>query len=245
MKLFVGLGNPGSAYARHRHNIGFMAVDRIAERHGFGPWLKRFAGLSCEGEIDGRRVRLLKPLTFMNESGRSVSEAQRFLKLALRDIVVFHDELDLAPGKIRVKSGGGDAGHNGLRSISAHIGNDYVRVRIGIGHPGAKELVERYVLHDFSKADAAWREPLLDAIADCAGRLAAGEDARFLTDVAHALRAAERKTAAEKRENKKGPGQRELARRAVESGSKKGPGKSVGALADNIKRWLQGRKIES
>ena len=136
MKLFVGLGNPGSEYARQRHNVGFMAVERIAERHGLGPWKKRFHGLVCEGPIGGHSVMLLKPQTYMNDSGRSVGEAQRYLKVAEGDIYVFHDELDLAPGKLKVKTGGGNAGHNGLRSITAHIGNEYARVRIGIGHPG-------------------------------------------------------------------------------------------------------------
>ncbi len=155
MKLFVGLGNPGDEYARNRHNVGFMCVDRIAAAHGFGPWKKKFQGFACEGEIAGERVLLLKPQTYMNESGRSVGEAARFLKIAEADIVVFYDEIDLAPGKLKVKTGGGNAGHNGLRSISAHLGNDYVRVRIGVGHPGNKELVARWVLNDFAKADAS------------------------------------------------------------------------------------------
>ncbi len=148
MKLFVGLGNPGAKYARHRHNVGFMAVEQIADRHGFGPWRRRFQGYAADGELDGTKVLLLKPDTYMNESGRAVGEAARFLKLATSDIVVFHDELDLLPGKLKVKTGGGNAGHNGLRSITAHLDNEYVRVRIGIGHPGAKELVQAWVLHD-------------------------------------------------------------------------------------------------
>ena len=163
-------------------------VERIAERHGLGPWKKRFHGLTCDGPIGGKRVVLLKPQTYMNDSGRSVGEAQRYLKIAEGDIYVFHDELDLAPGKLKVKTGGGNAGHNGLRSITAHIGNEYGRVRIGIGHPGSKDAVLHYVLHDFAKADAAWLEPLLDAIADAAPRLAGGDDARFLTDVARAVK---------------------------------------------------------
>src|SRR6476469_1509038 len=188
MKLFVGLGNPGADYARHRHNVGFLAVERIAEQHGLGPWKKRFHGLSCEGVIGGRKVALLMPQTYMNESGRSVGEAMRYLKIAPEDVIVFHDELDLAPAKIKVKTGGGNAGHNGLRSISAHIGNEYARVRIGIGHPGSKELVHGYVLHDFAKADAAWLESLLDAVAAASGKLAAGDAARFLTDVSRSQR---------------------------------------------------------
>ncbi|HJU32597.1 MAG TPA: aminoacyl-tRNA hydrolase, partial [Hyphomicrobiaceae bacterium] len=188
MKLFVGLGNPGSEHARQRHNVGFMALDRIAERHRLGPWRKRFSALVCEGLLGRHKVMLLEPQTYMNDSGRSVGEAQRYLKVADADILVFHDELDLAPGKLKVKTGGGNAGHNGLRSITAHIGNEYQRVRIGIGHPGAKDLVTRHVLHDFAKADAAWLDPLLDAMAEAAPRLAAGDEARFLTDVARATR---------------------------------------------------------
>ena len=138
MKLFVGLGNPGSEHARQRHNVGFMAVERIAERHGLGPWRKRFHGLACDGRIGAERVMLLKPQTYMNDSGRSVAEAQRYLEIEERDIYVFHDELDLVPGKLKVKTGGGNAGHNGLRSLSAHIGNEYARVRIGIGHPAPR-----------------------------------------------------------------------------------------------------------
>ncbi len=159
MKLFVGLGNPGEKYRANRHNIGFMAVDRIADRHGFGPWRKKFQGLVSEGTIGGERVTLLKPETYMNESGRSVGEAQRFLKIPLSDVYVFHDELDLAPGKVKVKAGGGNAGHNGLRSISAHIENEYKRVRLGIGHPASKDVVIHHVLNDFAKAE---REGLND-----------------------------------------------------------------------------------
>ena len=187
MKLFVGLGNPGDEYARNRHNVGFMCVDRIAAAHGFSPWKKKFQGFACEGEIAGERVLLLKPQTYMNESGRSVGEAARFLKIAEGDIVVFYDEIDLTPGKLKVKTGGGNAGHNGLRSISAHLDNDYVRVRIGVGHPGNKELVARWVLNDFAKADGEWLDPLLDAIAKSAGRIAKGDQARFMTDVAREL----------------------------------------------------------
>jgi PTH1 family peptidyl-tRNA hydrolase len=191
MKLFVGLGNPGKGYARHRHNVGFMVLERIAQRHGLGPWKKRYHGLVAEGPIGGRRVMLLMPQTFMNDSGQAVGEAQRYLKIDEGDIYVFHDEIDLAPGKLRVKVGGGNAGHNGLRSISAHIGNEYARVRIGVGHPGSKDAVVHYVLHDFSKADQEWLEPMLDGVAEAAGRLAAGDEARFLTDVARRLQPAQ------------------------------------------------------
>ena len=187
MKLIVGLGNPGGQYARNRHNIGFMALDRIQERHGLSQWKRRFQGAVSEGTVDGARVLLLKPGTYMNESGRAVGEAARFLKLKTSDIIVLHDELDLAPGRLRVKTGGGNAGHNGLRSITAHLDNEYQRVRLGIGHPGHKDLVSGYVLHDFAKADAEWLDPLLDAIAASAGWLAKDDAARFQTDVARRL----------------------------------------------------------
>jgi PTH1 family peptidyl-tRNA hydrolase len=243
MKLFVGLGNPGSEYARQRHNVGFLAVERIAERHGLGPWKKRFHGLVCDGPIGGHRVMLLKPQTYMNDSGRSVGEAQRYVKVSEHDIYVFHDELDLAPGKLKVKTGGGNAGHNGLRSITAHIGNEYARVRIGIGHPGSKEQVLRHVLHDFAKADAVWLAPLLDAIADAAPRLAAGDDARFLTDVARGLKGSESvpKAAAPRRE----PEPVAAPAPSVRHPAGERQGKRASALAENLKRWLKGRSRES
>ncbi|RXF73537.1 aminoacyl-tRNA hydrolase [Hansschlegelia zhihuaiae] len=183
MLLLVGLGNPGPKYAGNRHNIGFMAVDRIAARHGFSPWRARFQGLVAEGTLGGVKTLLLKPGTYMNESGRAVAEAARFFKIALGDVAVFHDELDLAPGKLRVKVGGGNAGHNGLRSITAHMGNDYKRVRLGIGHPGVKELVHPYVLNDFAKSEQPWVETLIDATAEAADLLARGEDASFQNKV--------------------------------------------------------------
>ncbi|MCG6901050.1 MAG: aminoacyl-tRNA hydrolase [Rhodobacter sp.] len=184
MKLFVGLGNPGAKYAGHRHNIGYMAVDRIAADHGFGPWRSRFNGVLAEGQLGGDKLLLLKPETFMNLSGQSVAAAMNFYKLQPADIYVFHDELDLAPGKLRVKTGGGHAGHNGLRSIHGHIGEAYNRVRIGIGHPGHKDRVSAYVLHDFAKADADWIDDLLRGISDGAADLAAGDAARFMNAVA-------------------------------------------------------------
>ena len=187
MKLLVGLGNPGDKYAGNRHNVGFMAVERIAEAHRFGPWKKKFQGLACDGEIGAEKVMLLKPQTYMNESGRSVGEAVRFLKVPIGDLIVLYDEIDLAPGKLKAKTGGGNAGHNGLRSISAHLENDYVRVRIGVGHPGVKELVANWVLNDFAKADTVWLSPLLEAVAGAVGRLVLGQNERFLTDVARAL----------------------------------------------------------
>jgi PTH1 family peptidyl-tRNA hydrolase len=189
MRLFVGLGNPGARYARNRHNIGFMAVDEIARRHGFAPWRRRFQGETSEGTLEGERVILLKPATFMNESGRAVQEAASFFKIVAGDVTVFQDELELPPAKLRVKVGGGIAGHNGLRSISAHIGNDYRRVRLGIGHPGVKELVHAYVLADFAKDDGPWVTALCEAVADHAGLLATGRDPTFQNKVHLALQA--------------------------------------------------------
>ena len=179
MLLFVGLGNPGARYAGNRHNIGFMAVEAISKRHGFAPWRRRFQGVATEGSLDGKKTLLLLPGTFMNESGRAVAEAAKFYKIDLDEIVVLHDELELPPGKVRIKSGGGNAGHNGLRSISEYMGNDYKRMRIGIGHPGNKDLVHSYVLSDFAKAERPWVETLCDAIADNAGILARDQDSSF------------------------------------------------------------------
>ena len=190
MLLLAGLGNPGARYARNRHNIGFMAVERIAHAHRIGPFRQRFQGQIADGVLDGQRVALLMPTTFMNESGRSVGDALRFFKLGVSSVIVIHDELDLAPGKARVKVGGGNAGHNGLRSITAHIGNDYKRLRLGIGHPGAKELVYPFVLGDFSKAERVWVDALCDAVANAAGLLAKGEDNQFQNKVQLALQAA-------------------------------------------------------
>lgn len=184
MRLFVGLGNPGAKYAGNRHNIGFMALDRIAADHGFGPWKKAHQGVAAEGRLGLEKVVLLKPETFMNLSGQSVQSAVAFYKLALNEVTVFHDELDLAPGKARVKSGGGHAGHNGLRSIHQHLGEAYSRVRLGIGHPGHKDAVAGYVLHDFAKADQEWLDDLLRGISDGAVALAAGDAAKFLNAVA-------------------------------------------------------------
>ena len=183
MLLFVGLGNPGTKYARNRHNIGFAAVDEIARRHRFAPWRRRFQGETSEGALDGERIILLKPTTYMNESGRSVQEAANFFKLTAGDITAFQDELELPPAKVRVKVGGGIAGHNGLRSLTSHIGNDYRRVRLGIGHPGVKELVHAHVLSDFAKSDIPWVEALCAAVADNAALLASGHDASFQNKV--------------------------------------------------------------
>lgn len=183
MLLFVGLGNPGDRYVANRHNVGFMAVQEIARRHDIAPWRRRFQGVAVEGALGGEKTLLLLPGTYMNESGRAVSEAAQFYKLSPADIVVFHDELDLPPGKLRIKTGGGNAGHNGLRSITAHVGNDYRRVRIGIGHPGDKDRVHSYVLQDFAKSERDWVATLCDVIADNAPLLAKGQDATFQNKV--------------------------------------------------------------
>ncbi|WP_299472815.1 aminoacyl-tRNA hydrolase [uncultured Roseibium sp.] len=188
MKLIVGLGNPGSKYEGHRHNIGFMAVDEIHRRHsGFQPWRARFQGQVSEGRLGSEKVLLLKPSTYMNESGRSVGEAARFYKVEPEDIVVLYDELDLPPAKFRMKNGGGHGGHNGLRSLTAHIGADYRRLRLGIGHPGDKKLVSNHVLGDFAKSDRDWLEPLLLNIADHADLLAEGKDSQFANKLTLAL----------------------------------------------------------
>jgi PTH1 family peptidyl-tRNA hydrolase len=189
MLLFVGLGNPGAKHAGNRHNIGFMVLEAIAKCHGFPPWRRRFQGVASEGTIGGERVLLLLPGTYMNESGRAVAEAQHFYKMALGDIVVFHDEIELPPGKVRVKAGGGIAGHNGLRSISAHVGNEYRRVRIGVGHPGVKELVHAHVLSDFARNEREWVETLCAVMADNAGLLAQARDSTFQNKVHLAMTA--------------------------------------------------------
>ena len=184
MWIFVGLGNPGKEYAGHRHNVGFMAVDQIVRRHNLPPYKKRFNAYVSEGMIEGEKILIVRPQTYMNHSGQAVSEAARFYKVPAENVVVFYDELDLDPSKVRVKIGGGSGGHNGIRSIDAHIGNGFKRVRIGIGHPGHKDLVHGYVLHDFAKADLEWLEPLLDAIADAAGDLVTDRDDNFMNKVA-------------------------------------------------------------
>jgi PTH1 family peptidyl-tRNA hydrolase len=182
--LIAGLGNPGSQYAKNRHNAGFIVVDAIHDAHGFGSWKAKFEGLISEGSLAGRKVHLLKPQTYMNLSGDSVGAAIRFFKLPLSALVVVHDEIDLAQGKIKVKTGGGDAGQNGLRSITATLGPDYRRVRLGIGHPGEKSAVTGHVLANFSKDDAAWLAPLVDAMVDAAPLLAKDDDAGFMSKVA-------------------------------------------------------------
>lgn len=195
MLIWVGLGNPGPKYEGNRHNIGFMALDRIASDHGFSPWKKAFQGLASEGRLGSEKVLLLKPGTFMNLSGQAVGEAMRFHKLTPAEVTVFHDELDLAPGRIKLKEGGGHAGHNGLRSIHAHIGETYARVRLGIGHPGHKDAVASYVLHDFAKAEEAGLDDLLRGISDGAAALAGGEGPKFLNAVNARLQPAREKPA--------------------------------------------------
>ncbi len=187
MLVIAGLGNPGAEYRHHRHNVGFMAADEIARRHAFSPWTRKFQALIAEGRLGGDKALLIKPQTFMNLSGQAVGEALRFYKLGPDRLVVLYDDLDLAPGKVRVKVGGGTGGHNGIRSLDAHVGPDYKRVRIGIGHPGDKARVTGHVLGDFAKADAEWLETLLAAIADTAPMLAAGDDAGFMNRVALAM----------------------------------------------------------
>ena len=217
MQLFVGLGNPGGKYAGHRHNIGFRAVDAIAEAHGFGPWRRKFQAEVAEGRFGGDKVLLVKPQTFMNLSGQSVGEAMRYLKVSPEDIWVFHDELDLVPGKLRVKHSGGHAGHNGLRSLHQHVGAEYHRIRLGIGHPGHKDLVSHYVLHDFARADRDWLEPLLAAVGREAGRLAARDAPGFMNAVALATR----------------PPERPAPRPTAAGGKKRGAEKPVASPAEN------------
>ncbi|UXR91794.1 aminoacyl-tRNA hydrolase [Agrobacterium tumefaciens] len=184
MKIIAGLGNPGAQYAGNRHNIGFMAVDALQRLPSFSPWARKFKAEISEGEIGGEKVLLMKPLTYMNLSGESVGEAMRFFKLAPADIIVIHDELDLLAGRARIKTGGGHGGHNGLKSIDAHCGKEYRRLRLGIGHPGDKERVHGHVLGDFAKTDRVWLDPLLDAIADNAAMLVKSEDSQLMNKLA-------------------------------------------------------------
>jgi PTH1 family peptidyl-tRNA hydrolase len=228
MLLIAGLGNPGSEYAGHRHNVGFMAAEEIHRRHRFSPWRARFEGELSEGLLGGEKAFILKPATYMNESGRAVGQAMRFFKLTPADVVVIYDELDLPPGKLRMKTGGGTAGHKGLNSIEAHIGKDFRRMRIGIGHPGARELVNSYVLHDFAKADQEWLAPLLSTIAENAPLLAKGDDANFMNRVHLALAPEEESS---------GPAATKTAQAALPA--KDGERSVGGALADGLKRLLR------
>jgi PTH1 family peptidyl-tRNA hydrolase len=238
MLLIVGLGNPGGDYARHRHNVGFMAADAIHRRHGFGPWRRRFRAEVAEGNLGGAKTLLIRPQTFMNESGRAVGEAMKFFKLSPADVLVIHDEVDLPPGKFRMKQGGGVAGHNGLKSIGAAIGHDFRRLRIGVGHPGDKERVPGYVLHEFSKADLKWLEPLLDAIADQAPLVADGKDSTFANRLHEALKP------------DKGEGEKARTAKAVKPGAESiseetkstrpGDEKSEGPLARGLRKLFGG-----
>lgn len=187
MLLIAGLGNPGPQYRANRHNIGFMAIDAIHRRHGFSPWTKKFKGEIAEGEIGGQKVLLIKPLTFMNLSGEAVAEVMRFYKLQPSDLVVVYDELDLVPGRARLKTGGGHGGHNGIKSIDAHAGREYRRLRLGIGHPGVKEMVQNHVLGDFGKSDRVWLDPLLETLADNAEMLTRNEDSQLMNKLALAV----------------------------------------------------------
>lgn len=188
MILLVGLGNPGGKYAKNRHNIGFMALDTIVRRHSFGPWRSKFSGQMCEGTIDGNKVLALMPETYMNESGRSVGAAARFYKVEPENIIVMHDELDIAFAKIKIKTGGGHGGHNGLRSIDAHIGKNYKRLRLGIGHPGDKAKVHNHVLGDFAKGETAELDKMLDSVAHLAGLVCEGKDTDFMNRYAMDMR---------------------------------------------------------
>ncbi len=187
MQLLVGLGNPGSGYANNRHNLGFMTVDAIVDSYAIGPWRTKFQGYLAEGKLCKNKVSVFKPMTFMNESGRAVSEIIKFFKIGIDDVIVFFDEIELSPGKVRVKQGGGSAGHNGIRSLISHIGADFCRVRLGVGHPGQKNMVSNYVLEDFSVADKSWVNALLGAAVDSTPLLLEGNHNRFMTDMARAM----------------------------------------------------------
>ncbi len=238
MHLIVGLGNPGASYAGHRHNIGAMALDTIAKHHGFGPFKNKFNGLLSDGKIGGHRTLLLKPQTFMNKSGDSVQAAAGFYKIPPQNIIVIYDELDLNPGKVRVKTGGGNGGHNGLRSIDPRIGTGYQRVRIGIGHPGHKELVNRHVLSNFHKADFEWLDPLLEAIGVNAQMLIEGNAANFMNKMALALQKADEAVLEKEAEEKKSatrPAQKD-ASKSQDNSSKPA---DEGPLAGMLKKLFQ------
>lgn len=238
MLVIAGLGNPGPQYAANRHNIGFMAADAIVRRHSsFGPWQKKFSAEISEGRLDGEKVIVIKPQTYMNNSGQAVGEALRFYKLDAGSLVVLYDELDLAPGKVRVKTGGGSGGHNGIRSLDAHCGKDYRRVRLGIGHPGHKDRVHGYVLGDFAKADAEWLDPLLDAIADNAGLLATGQDSSFMNRIALAL--GDTAMAAPKKKPADKPAAEQKKQSHIRQARQDGPQvQPTGPMADMLKRMF-------
>jgi peptidyl-tRNA hydrolase, PTH1 family len=242
MLLIIGLGNHGEKHVRHRHNVGFMAVEAIHRRHGFGPWRRRFQGEVAEGNLAGEKCLLIKPQTYMNRSGQSVGEAAKFFKLAPNQVLVIHDEVDLPPGKIRMKAGGGVAGHNGLRSVGSAISNEFRRLRIGVGHPGARERVAGFVLHDFSKADGEWLEPLLDAIADNAALLAEDKDSTFANRLHEALaplNSEEKKSKSVNKSSKKSESDRDNARPPQSSDTQSEP-KHEGALARGLRKLFGG-----
>lgn len=236
MLLIAGLGNPGSQYQDNRHNIGFMAVDEIWRSHNFSPWTKKFQALISDGVINGEKILLLKPQTFMNLSGQAVGEAMRFYKLAPENIVVIHDELDLVAGKLRVKSGGSSGGHNGIKSIDAHCGGSYRRMRLGIGHPGSKELVHNHVLGDFSKADQEWLLPLLKSIADNLEPLIQGDDSLFMNRISSSHTNNDKHNAANKAENSAAKKQSHI-RQARPQKSKEIP--ASGPMADMLKKLFK------
>ncbi|WP_337268953.1 aminoacyl-tRNA hydrolase [Oryzifoliimicrobium ureilyticus] len=235
MLVIVGLGNPGAQYAANRHNIGFMAVDQIQRSASFSPWSKKFKAEIAEGAIAGEKVLLMKPQTYMNLSGEAVGEAMRFYKLAPKDLIVIHDELDLPAGKVRLKVGGGHGGHNGLKSIDAHCGKDYKRVRLGIGHPGSKEAVNGHVLGNFAKADSEWLEHLLDELARNADMLVKGEDSQLQNKLALALG-----QDAEKAKPEKKPAQQSHIRQARGGNSIKLP--ESGPMADMLRKLFADKK---
>jgi len=253
MKLIVGLGNPGAKYARNRHNVGFMTLEKIADTFGRAGWRKKFSALICDADIDGSKALLLCPQTFYNEAGRAVSEAARFHKIGPEDIIVFHDEIDLVPGKVRVKTGGGNAGNNGLRSISSHMGTEFVRVRIGVGHPGNKDAVAHYVLNDFPKAHTEGMDVLMEAMAKSTPHLMAGAHDKFQTDVAQTLSdfrnegddgdapAKRRSVKAKERNDDASEATAETKKVAKRHPAGERQSKQKTALADNLKRWLAGR----
>ena len=234
MLLLVGLGNPGDKYAENRHNIGFMAVDSIVRRHNFSPERARFQALTHEGTLGNTKVLVIKPQTYMNESGRAVQEAVKFYKIAPENIIVLYDELDVSSGKIKTKVGGGHAGHNGIRSLIAHIGPDFNRVRIGIGHPGDKNLVHGHVLSDFAKKDSLWRDPLLDAMADNANWLAQYDLARFQSEVARQVNPPRESTGKENEKDSKA-GEPAVAKTVKLSASPSPKKAAEGPMADALK----------
>ena len=244
MKLLVGLGNPGKKYTRNRHNVGFRVIDTIWEKHGGSPWQARFNGEFAELRVGSEKCLLLKPQTYMNESGRAVAAAMQFYKLNLEDVIVFYDEIDLVPGKLRIKTGGGTAGHNGLRSISAQVGNDYVRVRIGVGRPAQRHQVANYVLHDFAKSDEKWLEPLIDALSSATDNILAGDYASVMNEAALAMKAAlgkdEENTVSHEQKTKTTPDDKnnKATKYKIITKSDK-PDKAGGALADKLKSWLK------